>query len=387
LTAVVDVDEEFVKNTATELGVSCFTDYRALIDARIVDAVSIALPHHLHYEVGLASLNAGLHVCMEKPLAARVSEADKMVATANEKNLKLCVCHQYRTHRSSQVVKELIDEGTIGNISRVLWSWVDFRPESYYNRDIWRSSWRHAGGGVLVNQASHDIDLICWLVGKPVQVSALIANQLHKAEIEDIAAVNILFGNGAVATFQGSINEPRGSNIRQIAGDKGIIVFKDVRSVGYDDDDRILLGTYAGSTPAMAAKLKGIHDQPDIHWKKCRLPSTKNTTVIKRVARKLDKVILQRLMNSETPLQRSSWLKWSKPVGHYALLRSFVDSILDGEELVVTGESTIPSLELINGIILSALRKKIVDLPLDRAEYDQLFRELESGEAHVPRFR
>ena len=389
LAALADIDAAFVNQKSKELGVRGFTDYRDMLDAGIVDAVSIALPHHLHREVGLTCLKAGLHIFIEKPLANRVSEAEAMIASAQAKNLKICVGHQYRTHRSSRVLKELIESGAIGKIMRVLWSWVEFRPESYYTRDIWRTTWQYSGGGILMNQVSHDLDLLCWLAGKPVQVSALVANQLHAAEIEDIACANILFANGALASFQATINQPRGYSVRQIAGDKGVIVMQDVKSLTSDQDDQILLGTYEDALLTKAENLAGDHDQPGISWQFCKLPnsSRNDQTIVKKLARRFDKMILSRLTRSETVLQRAEWLKLSEPVGHYALMNSFIQAILWDKEPLVSGESALPVIELINAILLSAIRKKTVDLPLDRAEYDHLFEELCSGKVQTPRFR
>ena len=347
LTALVDIDEAFVKEKAAELSVRGFTDYEEMLDADVVDAVSIATPHHLHAVIGLACLNAGVHVFTEKPLANRVSQADAMITTAKSKNLKLCVGHQYRTYRSPQTMKHLIETGAIGEIMRVLWTWIEFRPESYYARDIWRGTWRHAGGGVLMNQTSHDLDLICWLIGQPVQVSALIANQLHSVEIEDVVCANVQFANGAFGSIQLTINQPKGYSVRQIAGDTGAIVIQDVQSLARDGDDQILLGTYNPPLPALMTQTAGIADQPEIAWH---------------------------------PVQLLKGLG-----GHAVLMDSFINAILKGGELFVSGESALPAVELINAIVLSAMRKKTVDLPVDREEYDQLFDELSRGEVRVPR--
>lgn len=387
LTAVVDVDADIVDKISKELGVGGFTDYRDMLDAGIVDAVSIATPHHLHGEMGLDCLNAGLHLFMEKPLATRVSEADAMIDAAKAKNLKICVCHQYRTHRSSHVMKHIIDTGGIGKIQRVLWSWIDFRPESYYTRDIWRATWEHSGGGVLMNQVSHDLDLICWMVGKPTQVSALIGNQLHGAEIEDMVCANILFSNGAFGAFQFTINQPRAYSVRQIAGDKGIIVIQDVKSLMNDQNDQILFGTYEDKLETAVINLTGHHDQPGICWQFCKLPNNNDRTLLKRVARKFDRIFLKRVPKLKNLSQRVDFFKLIKPIGHQALMTSFIDAILGDSEPIVSGESTLPTVELINAIVLSAMRKKTVNLPLDRDEYDRLFEELRSGKAQVPRFR
>ena len=348
LTALVDLDEAAVKAQSQELGVRAFTDYRELLDAEIVDAVSIATPHHLHAIIGLECLKAGVHVFTEKPLANRVSDADAMIEAAQARDLKLCVGHQYRTYRTPQTMKHLIDTGAIGNIMRVLWTWIEFRPESYYARDIWRQTWRHAGGGVLMNQTSHDLDLICWLVGEPVQVSAMIGNQFHKIEVEDVVCANVLFANGIFGSIQLTINQPRGYSIRQIAGDKGTIAMPDVQSLTNNREDHILLGTYENSLTDLVGQAPRIAGQPEISWQPVELRD--------------------------------------EPGGHDLLMDGFIDAILNGGEPLVNGVSARPTVELINAIVLSALRKKTVDVPVDREEYDELFEALSNGSLQTPRF-
>ena len=348
LTALVDLDETAVKAQSQELGVRAFTDYRELLDAGIVDAVSIATPHHLHAIIGLECLKAGVHVFTEKPLANRVSDADAMIKTARAHDLKLCVGHQYRTYQTPQTMKHLIDTGAIGNIMRLLWTWIEFRPESYYARDIWRQTWRHAGGGVLMNQTSHDLDLICWLIGEPVQVSAMIGTQFHQIEVEDMVCANVLFANGAFGSIQLTINQPRGYSIRQIAGDKGTIAIPDVQSLTNNREDHILLGTYEASLTDLVGRTRGIAGQPEISWQPVELQVEQG--------------------------------------GHDVLMDSFINAILNGGEPLVNGVSARPAVELINAIVLSAMRKKTVDVPVDREEYDELFEALSSGSLQTPRF-
>ena len=369
LTALVDIDAASVRQHSEQLGVRGFTDYRVMLEADIVDAVSIATPHHLHSSIGLDCLKAGVHIFVEKPIANRVSEADAMVNLARMKNLKICVGHQYRTHRSSQAMKHLLDTGAIGKILRVLWTWTAFRAERYYTTKIWRESWSSAGGGVLMNQVSHDLDLLCWMVGKPEQVTALIGNQLHQAQIEDIFCANVLFANGALVSVQATINQPTGYSVRQIAGDKGMIVIQDVKSLTSDCEDQIVVGKYENDLPTAVA---GKGGQPQTVWQPVKLPG--------------GRPLWQKLLRPRTLWRRLGLLKQGPPHGTSVLMDSFIHAILDGGEPLVSGESALPALELINAIVLSALRRKTVDLPLDREEYDILFKELSSGTAKVPRF-
>ncbi|HJZ11103.1 MAG TPA: Gfo/Idh/MocA family oxidoreductase, partial [Acidobacteriota bacterium] len=267
LTAVADVDGPFVEKKAMELGVRAFTDYRAMLDKDIVDAVSIATPNHLHGEMGLESLRAGVHIFMEKPFSVRVSEANAMLEISQAKRLKISVGHQYRTYRFARKLKSVIDSGVLGRILRVLWTWIEFRPECYYHRDPWRATWRTAGGGVLMSHAIHHLDLMCWLIGKPIQVSAIMGNQLRTRQIEDIACANILFERGAFATFQATINQPKTNNVCQIAGEKGLIIVPELRSLTDDEDEPILYGSYPGDIGSLDQQMTGTWDQPPIEWR------------------------------------------------------------------------------------------------------------------------
>lgn len=379
LVAFADVDKAKVNHEATKHGVRGFTNYLDMLETGLVDAVSIAVPHYLHFPIGTDCLRGGIHVYMEKPFANRISEADTMLALAEKNNLQIVVGHQYRTHRSAQRIKQLLDSGTIGMPLRVLWSWGEFRPESYYRRDPWRNTFHGAGGGVLMNQTSHDLDLMCWMMGKPIQVSAMVGNQIHQVDIDDIACANILFENGAMASYQCTTNHPKAYSVRQIEGQQGIIVMPDVQSLTYDQDEEILVGTYEDPLFQMAEVLPGIAEQPTISWKSCGFkrpqPVRARPGILTRGLRRLGVLKRpQRLPVVEKPVN-----------GITVLLDSFVDAIRVGGEPLVTGRSARTTIELINAMYLSALRKKTVDLPLDPYEYDELFDELVKGKVSIPR--
>ena len=201
LVAVADLD----RAAAVELAgpeVPYFADYQTMLDQARPDAVIVATPHFLHAPMTLAALEANAHVLVEKPIAMRVSEADRMVEEAQRRGRVLAVGHNYRAFAANRRLKEIVDGGRLGRIYRVLWQWLENRPESYYGRDIWRCTWRHAGGGVLMNQTSHDIDLLCWLLGKPVEVTAAVDNLAHRHEVEDTALATVRFASGALASLQ-----------------------------------------------------------------------------------------------------------------------------------------------------------------------------------------
>ncbi len=396
LTALSDTDEAFLNDRSKELGVQAFRDYRDMLAGGIVDAVSVVTPSHLHYEMGMNCLQAGIHVLMEKPLATRLSDAETMVKLAKDNKLKLAVMHQYRTYRASQILKEVIESGLVGRVLRVLWTWHEFRPESYFERDMWRTTWKHAGGGITVYQNIHDLDLLCWLIGRPVTVSALIANQLHNNELEDTVSANIIFENGAIATFQSSINQPKGYSVRQIAGEKGIVVIQDAKSLIQDETDEILFGKYEDSLNHMASNYKDSHRQPEISWQAYKLPETfpgKTPPPPRHKFVRLAKRIIRRLYHTNPKMDSNGphitgWpTDWKEPIGQWSVMIDFTDSIIYDREPLTSAENTLPALELANGIILSALRKKTVDFPIDRDEYDELFNELMNGKIRVPHKR
>jgi predicted dehydrogenase len=374
LTAVVDIEKEAVSRVAEECGARAFTDYKTMLNAGLVDAVIIAVPHHLHTEMGLACLEAGIHVLMEKPLANRVSEADLLIAAARKRNLKLGVAHQYREHRLSKEMKRVIDSGEIGRILRVLWTWALFRSEAYYRRDTWRRSWSRSGGGVLMYHAIHDLDLVSWMVGKPVEISAMVANQLHEPELDDIASASILFENGAVGTFQATINQPQAYSVRQIAGDRGMIFLQDVRGLIDDYGETMQVGSFEDSLGVMTEKLTSHFTQPGVRWETLSWQDRRKASYWERGVNKFKRVVLRK-----TPPAR--------PSPRAILVNNFFDAILKGDELIVPGESALTAVEIVNACILSGLKKKTVKLPLDREEYECLFMELNNGASRIPRLR
>jgi predicted dehydrogenase len=367
LKALADKDEEAVKQCAHMFKTAYFTDYRKMLAADLVDAVSIATPHHLHYSMGLDCLKGGVHVFIEKPIATCVSEADQLVRVADEKSLKICVGHQYRLHRTSKTMKKLIDSGSIGSVMRVLWSWGVFRPEVYFFHPEWHRIWGQAGGGILMTHAVHDLDLMCWMFGKPKQVCAMLRNQLHDIHGEDMVAATILFANGALASFQATVNQPEAYSIRQASGDRGIIVIQNLKSMTYDHKDRILLGRYKDRLQSAVVKLPGKLDQPAIAWQ-----------TVKPVD---DPPVWKKL------IERLGFMKIERRHGLSDLMDSFVRAILNGGQPMVSGKSAAVTLELANAMVLSAVRNKPVELPVDRDEYDALFKELCCGETKISRYR
>jgi predicted dehydrogenase len=340
LAAVCDINEETAGQSAREHGARPYTDYRQMLEKERLDAVVFATPHHLHAPMALDALSAGLHAFVEKPIAIRVSEGDRMVELARKQGKVLAVGHNYRTFPGNVKLRQLLPQ--LGPIYRVLWQWLENRPESYYDRDIWRSTWRHAGGGVLMNQTSHDLDLICWLFGRPVEVSAMVLNRAHRHEVEDTAIASIRFANGALASVQLSTIS-HCLNYRQIAGEQGAILFQDERNANVYMPQVFRLGLYDRPVSQIIRASDRLTGQPEPQWQDIDCSDATSPT----------------------------------------LLDSFVAACLEGGQPITDGESALVALELINAIVLSGVRKKVVGLPLDREEYDELMDQLISGKAKV----
>lgn len=366
LVAVADADESVARQRAEEFGVRPFSSLQELVGAGLVDAVCIATPSHVHADMAIQCLESGLHVFLEKPIALTVADADRVVEAAQRYERVLCVGHQYRVHRLHRTTKQLLERGAVGTLRRVLWTWVQLRTDSYFDRYPWRARWEQAGGGVLMHSLSHDLNVLLWLMGKPTEVCALAANQLHGIETEDIFSGVVLFHDGALATLQATIDQPQAHCVRQLVGDKGMIVVPAAKSLTFDHKDEVLLGRFPTGTKEMLGGTGDPAEQPSIEWQ--RVPLVGDPPKWKKL------------------FERFGALRNLKPHGLAVLVDSFVAAIRGDGDPIVTGEDARDTLELVNALYLSSVRKRTVTIPIDRGEYEELFRELVEGRVSIPRF-
>jgi len=202
LVAVCDLVEEKALAMAKEHGVRHYTDYRKMLETEEVDVVNIITPSGMHAEHSLDIMtNYKKHVVVEKPMALRVEDCERMMKTARENGVGLYVVMQNRFNKAVVKIKEAIDKGLFGRfvLGTVRLRWC--RPQRYYNRDPWRGKWAF-DGGALTNQAIHHIDLLRWLVGEVEEVSAIASTRLVDVEVEDTAAVWLRFENGAMGMIE-----------------------------------------------------------------------------------------------------------------------------------------------------------------------------------------
>lgn len=194
LRVVVDVIPERAEKLAAEFGAEPCSDFEAVLERDDVDVVEICTPHYLHAPMAIAAAQAGKHALTEKPMAIKPQDAQEMIEAARRAGTKLGVIFQNRYNDASQAVRRCLQEGRLGEIlgarAYVVWS----RDDSYYAQNNWQGKWATEGGGVLINQAIHTLDLLQWLMGGVSEVYASFATRTHKAiEVEDVIEALLVF--------------------------------------------------------------------------------------------------------------------------------------------------------------------------------------------------
>ncbi len=331
LACVCDNDAAVAKEKGEEFGVPHFTDYRKLISSRLCDAVLVVIPHWFHASVTIDAFKNGLHVICEKPLAVTVSDVDKMIAAARKSRKKFAVMHQMRTEPFFRKAKEILENGTLGRIHRTLCVDPWYRTQAYYDSNAWRATWKGEGGGVLVNQAPHIIDLFIQLGGLPVSVCAKTRTRLHDIEVEDEVAATLQYRNGAWGYYYTTTCETAGAFYMEIAGDTGKLVI--------NGKEKMTLYRYSHPISVYTHKA-------DSMW----------------AALKTDEENFEFKSNVIT--------------GQTEIVQNFAAAIRGKEKLLVDGRGGLNSVEFINACVLSGKKRKPVNIPVNRKEYDGLIEKL-----------
>ncbi len=310
-----------------EQGVAGFGDAAELIASGRCDAVIVALPTHLHSPIGIQALEAGLHLIMEKPLACHKAEGERILAAKQRDDQIASLMMNQRTHPCYVKIKQWIDEGALGELQRVSWTMTNwFRPEIYYQSSPWRATWKGEGGGVLMNQCPHNIDVLQWLVGMPTKVRAQCSfGKYHDIEVEDEVNAYFEFSNGATGQFSASTGESPGSNRLEIVGDLGTII---------TDGNEVTLVRNSESVSAFSKSTKEIFGTPKISEE-----TFKPTEAVNQ---------------------------------HAAILNNVVQAAAGKAELIAPADEGLHSLELAGAMIYSTWINDEVTLPLDSAAYETL---------------
>lgn len=256
LTAVADSDEARARAAGEALGVPWYGSYAEMLSRADCDAVTICTPSGLHSAQGVAAARAGKHVITEKPMAITLEQADALVQACDAADVRLFVVKQNRLNPSVQLLKRALDKGRFGRIylanATVRWQ----RPQEYYDSAPWRGTWEF-DGGAFMNQASHYVDLIQWLVGPVESVMAKTATLARRIEAEDAGVAVLKFRNGALGVIEVNVlTYPRNwEGSISIIGERGTVKIGGTavnrvehwQFADYDDDDKLVEA--AGTTP------------------------------------------------------------------------------------------------------------------------------------------
>ena len=334
LVAVCDLDPaklNWAKDTFGEK-VRRYTDYHKLLDDHICDAVLIATPHYDPPVIAMEAIEKGYHVLSEKPAGVYTKKVREMNEAAAKSGKVFAMMYNQRTNPTYQKVRDLIQSGEIGEPKRLVWvitNW--YRTQAYYDSGTWRATWEGEGGGVLLNQCPHQLDLWQWMFGMPKTIHAKCSvGKYHNVEIEDDVTITAEYENGATATFITSTGEYPGSNHLIISGDRGRIVVEEGKKVIY-------------------TKLA----QPEREF------CFANTDPF-----------LDFIEGSDEIFEFDSFGDQ-----HNGILQNFTNHLLYGEELMSDGYEGINGLTISNAAFLSDWTKQEITLPMDEDLFYELLQE------------
>ena len=338
LGAISDIDPEKAAVAATQYpDVPFFGEYRELLDSGTVDAVVTTVPHYLHPEIGIAALGRGIHALVEKPAGVYTQQVDELNEfAAAHPDVTFGIMFNQRANPLYVRLKEIIDAGEIGDILRSNWiitTW--WRPQGYYDQSEWRATWGGEGGGVLVNQAPHQLDLWQWLCGVPKSVFAKVSYGFRRdIVVEDEVTAVVDYGNGATGIFVTATHDLVGTDRLEILGTAGKIVVEGSRTATVT---RLL---------KPERELSASMDMEDV--KKLFMGSGDTSE----------------LYTQETIEFESTW-----GTQHADVLQNFAAAVLDGTPLLAAGSDGVKGVRLANAIHLSSWKEREVPLDFDDAEF------------------
>jgi predicted dehydrogenase len=295
-----------------------------LIASDTVDAVLIATPHFSHRDLGIASIRAGRHVLVEKPISVHKADCELLLREPRRPGQIVGAMFNQRTNPAMQKIRQLIRTGELGAVRRIQWTITNwFRSEAYYRSGGWRATWRGEGGGVLLNQCPHQLDLWWWLFGQPARVRAFCHfGKYHAIEVEDEVTAYLEYADGATGVFISSTGEAPGTNRLEIAAEQGRVI------------------------------LENGH-----------LTFTRNEEQTSVFSRRTDQAFA-------TPPVWDVTVPVSGEGGqHNEILDNYTKAVLDGAPLLAPADEGVHSVELANAMLLSTWTDRTVSLPLDPVEY------------------
>lgn len=314
-------------------GVPYFTDPIEMMDSGTVDAIVTTVPHYLHPDLAIAGMERGLHVLVEKPLGVYTKQVSRMLdAVVATPSVVVGAMFNQRANPLFARLREAISGGEIGELRRVTWTITNwFRPQSYYDASPWRGTWGGEGGGVLVNQAAHQVDLWQWLFGTPTSVWARVPFGLaHDFAVDDDVTAVLDHGSGRTGVLITATHDMLGSDRLEVHGDRGRIVLED-------------------GCRATITRLRGSMGE---------LSATLDAAAIERIVR--GTIDWGEISTTEVVQDRTTYGE-----DHARVLENFARAILHGEPLLAPVEEGLNAVRLSNAIILSGWLGRAVPFDFD----------------------
>lgn len=332
ISAICDTNPKKIEALNERLGKKypSFSDYHKILDKKVVDVILITVPHYLHPVIAQECFKKNINVISDKPAGVYTKQVREMNKASKKSKSLFGLMFNQRTNCVYRKMKEIIAKGGIGELQRVNWIITDwFRTQFYYDSGSWRATWKGEGGGVLINQCPHQIDLISWVVGQmPTSVNAFCKyGHWHNIEVEDEVTAYFTYKNGATGVFITTTGEAPGTNRFEVSGTKGkLIVENDVLHFYKNSED----------SKKYLKNSKTSFEKPTV-----------TCTEVKTDGKNLQ---------------------------HVGILRNFTNAVLKKEKLFVPGTDGINGVELMNAIELSGWKNGAeVKIPLNDNEY---YREL-----------
>ena len=319
---------------AAQLGVPWFRDWRELLASGSCDAVILTVPHFQHHEIAIAALEQGIHVLCEKPAGVRASDVQRMLDAQARSTAKLGMFLQQRTIPLFNRIRGIVASGELGQLRRSNWIINTYwRPDSYYASATWRGTWKGEGGGILVNQLPHYLDLWLYLCGTPQRVFARNRHGAHRRiTVENDVTVLAEYPDGATGVFVACTHDPMGTDRLELDFDRGKIVVED----------------------SARAQIHRFRDSED-GWNK-----------------HLSSADMEKLSGTQAH-HDTEFFDEGLPYGisHAGVMENFARHIRLGEPLIATGLDGLRQVELANAIQLSGWVGEMISIPCDSDRYDR----------------
>ncbi|OQB14337.1 MAG: Glucose--fructose oxidoreductase precursor [Firmicutes bacterium ADurb.Bin193] len=337
LAAVCDINRDKLEKVQKQYGskITVFENYIEMYKSGLIDMVLIAAPHYDHPKMAIDGFAHRLHVLTEKPAGVYVKEVRKMNEAAEKSDKLFGIMYNQRTNPIYQKVYDLVRSGELGEIKRTNWIVTDwYRPQAYHDSGTWRSTWDGEGGGVLINQVPHQLDLWQWICGMPVKVTAFCGfGRYYDIDVDDDVTAFVTYKSGATGVLITSTGEAPGTNRFEIAGSRGRIVV---------ENNEIVFSRLRQDEREFNKTNKIAFNRPEA-WE-CKVPAS------------------------------------GENLQHVGILRNFANAVLKGEKLIAPGVEGIKGLTISNAIHLSAWTGREVPIPFDEdMHYELLKQRIESS--------